>query len=162
MQGEWLGGWPGEWFGDAGEPDPNAISGTAAVSVTATGTLEAASGAMSGAASLSITATASAVQPDASGGALAGLREAIRRDAENRRKQREAEKQAEQVREFAELEAIANVDALKVEAGLLQVALSEQIAVDAISAAMTSAADADRKQKNRNRAAMLAALMLLE
>lgn len=161
MQGEWLGSWPGEWFGDGVERPPGSISGTATVSITAVGTLEAPTGFMSGSASFEVSAVGSMAQ-EASGGALAGLREAIRRDAENRRKQREAEKQAEQVREFAELEAIANVDALKVEAGLLQVALSEQIAVDAISAAMTSAADADRKQKNRNRAAMLAALMLLE
>jgi hypothetical protein len=160
MQGKWLGGWPGEWFGDAGEPDPNAISGTAAVSVTATGTLEAASGAMSGAASLSITATASAVQPDASGGALAGLREAIRRDAEARKRARAL---ADAVAEVVEVVAYDDIAiAARTEADALQAALSQQIAIDAISTAQETSAEAERLRKNRNRAAMLAALLLMQ
>ncbi len=169
MQGEWLGSWPGEWFGDGVERPPGSISGTATVSITAVGVLVAPTGFMSGSASLAVSAVGSMAQ-ESSGGALIGLRESIRRDVENSRKQREAAQQAEQIRQaeqegqIAEIEASAAIAELRrMEADELQAARSKQMADAVISNAMQSAADAERVSKgNRNRAAMLAALMLLQ
>ena len=159
MQGEWLGSWPGEWFGDGVERPPGSISGTATVSITAVGTLEAPTGFMSGSASFEVSAVGSMAQ-EASGGALAGLREAIRRDFEERAKAREL---AEAVAEVVEVVAYDDLaTAARTEADALQAALSQQIAVDAISTAQETSAEAERLRKNRNRAAMLAALLLMQ
>lgn len=159
MQGEWLGSWPGEWFGDGVERPPGSISGTATVSITAVGTLEAPTGFMSGSASFEVSAVGSMAQ-EASGGALAGLREAIRRDFEERAKAREL---ADAVAEVVEVVAYDDLaTAARTEADALQAALSQQIAIDAISTAQETSAEAERLRKNRNRAAMPAALLLMQ
>lgn len=40
-QGQWSGQWPGDWFGSAEEAPPGSISGVAALSLSATGTITA-------------------------------------------------------------------------------------------------------------------------
>lgn len=114
---------------------------------------------MSGSASFEVSAVGSMAQ-EASGGALAGLREAIRRDFEERAKAREL---ADSVAEVVEVVAYDDLaTAARTEADALQAALSQQIAIDAISTAQETSAEAERLRKNRNRAAMLAALLLMQ
>lgn len=139
MQGEWLGSWPGEWFGDGVERPPGSISGTATISVTAAGTLQAPSGFMSGSASFSVVAVGAMLQDE--GGDLLELREAVRRAA--------------QERADADVIFIYREDAR-------QAAISQRIALEAISTAQETSAESERIRKDRNRAAMLAALLLMQ
>lgn len=57
MQGQWLGQWQGDWYGDSlGPVDPNALSGTAILTVSAVGLLLA-TGDIQGAAGVSVMAS---------------------------------------------------------------------------------------------------------
>jgi hypothetical protein len=165
MQGNWYGVWAGTWFGDGGDEEPGAMSGAASFTISATGTL-------------------SKVTQEQGGGAAPALVWQAPVRIARLNPQAEPEQQPRVVqpaptgRDAEDLaqDAIARaMESARQEEGRIAAVLgqieaeskaAQAAAATAEIAAMLDAIEAEqertRRQNNRNRAAILAALMLLD
>lgn len=170
MQGDWLGQWPGAWFGDAAEQPEGSIAGNASITVSLAGDLTATGGSVVGSAAISFTVAGTltnGAQVESSGGGASVKSDAFATAPRIKRKKadqpqaiaseefpdiasRLAEEQRQEAAELARLraelaEATAQRDALAVE-----------IAESVIDKAKEQAKATDK----RNRAALLAWMLL--
>lgn len=169
MQGDWLGQWPGAWFGDAAEQPEGSIAGNASITVSLAGDLTATGGAVVGSASISFTVTGTLTnggQVESSGGGASVKSDAFA--AAPRIKRNKVEQQPVIREELPDLEARLAEDQRQEAAELARLraelaeatAQRDALAVEIAESVIDKAKEQARATDKRNRAALLAWMLL--
>lgn len=170
MQGQWLGQWPGAWFGDAAEQPEGSIAGNASITVSLAGDLTATGGSVVGSATISVTTSGTltnGAQVESSGGGASVKSDAFATAPRIKRKKVE-QPQAVIREELPDLEALARLaqEQEAAELARLRAELAEAtaqrdaLAVEIAESVIDKAKEQAKATDKRNRAALLAWMLL--